>query len=327
MRHRAQVGVAQDARSPAPESPARWSPEQTVKSRRCPTVVPATGPQLLVASDLSDRSERAVDRAVLLAATLGKSLTVLHVIDEHLPSALIALLLSESSSLLQAQVHIGRRTAPPHVTVQVSLGNVEEAILDIARAIDAPLVIFGTHRRTEESGTFRNSVPDRVLRHCKQSVLVVRRKALAPYEHILVATDLSSPSRVALRAALRLFPNARFMVTYADNVSTKDFLANPVNREESEKNVKGNVTRMLEEEITSLKQEVPDAQPCWSVSAIEGTPVPVILRQVAAIAPDLVVVGTHGHTGFRRFIIGSQAEELIGTLPCDVLAVHPESRV
>ena len=36
-----------------------------------------------------------------------------------------------------------------------------------------------------------------------------------------------------------------------------------------------------------------------------------------------VALGTHGITGVRRAVIGSTAERLIETMPCDVLAVRP----
>jgi universal stress protein E len=46
-------------------------------------------------------------------------------------------------------------------------------------------------------------------------------------------------------------------------------------------------------------------------------------RLVEVSACDLVVVGTHGRTGFRRALIGSVAERLVGLVKCDVLAVRP----
>jgi nucleotide-binding universal stress UspA family protein len=39
---------------------------------------------------------------------------------------------------------------------------------------------------------------------------------------------------------------------------------------------------------------------------------------------DLVVAGTHGRTGFRRFLLGSAAEEICRAATCPVLTVGPE---
>lgn len=58
------------------------------------------------------------------------------------------------------------------------------------------------------------------------------------------------------------------------------------------------------------------------VKALEfGVPINVIKHHVADSQPQLVVVGTHGRTGFLRAVLGSVAERLLRILPCDVLIV------
>lgn len=52
-----------------------------------------------------------------------------------------------------------------------------------------------------------------------------------------------------------------------------------------------------------------------------GVPHDVLSDYVERHGIDLMIVGTHGRTGVRRALLGSVAERLIGTLPCDVLAV------
>ncbi len=48
---------------------------------------------------------------------------------------------------------------------------------------------------------------------------------------------------------------------------------------------------------------------------------------IAQLASDLdanlIVVGTHGHRGARRFLLGSVAETTVRLAPCDVLVVRP----
>ena len=50
----------------------------------------------------------------------------------------------------------------------------------------------------------------------------------------------------------------------------------------------------------------------------------IIVQLAADISADLVVVGTHGHTGFDRFLFGSVAEKVVRTAPCPVLTVRPK---
>ena len=49
--------------------------------------------------------------------------------------------------------------------------------------------------------------------------------------------------------------------------------------------------------------------------------VTAILRVQAEHYCDLIVLGTHGTTGFRHWLAGSVAEEVIRRAPCPVLVV------
>jgi nucleotide-binding universal stress UspA family protein len=61
---------------------------------------------------------------------------------------------------------------------------------------------------------------------------------------------------------------------------------------------------------------------------VEGDAATEILKQAAAKAADLVVMGTHGRRGFDRFILGSVANRVVHHARCPVLTVPrpPEGR-
>jgi nucleotide-binding universal stress UspA family protein len=52
-----------------------------------------------------------------------------------------------------------------------------------------------------------------------------------------------------------------------------------------------------------------------------GEPCAAILAVIERDRPDLVVVGTHGRTGFRHFLMGSVAEKVVRFAPVPVLCV------
>jgi len=55
-----------------------------------------------------------------------------------------------------------------------------------------------------------------------------------------------------------------------------------------------------------------------------GKPFEEILRFALDARNDLIVMGTHGNTGFKHLFMGSQAERVVRRAPCDVLTVKPD---
>lgn len=51
-----------------------------------------------------------------------------------------------------------------------------------------------------------------------------------------------------------------------------------------------------------------------------------LLQIIGQRRVDLVVAGTHGRAGFRKFLLGSVVEEIIRVAPCPVLIVGPSTR-
>jgi universal stress protein A len=77
----------------------------------------------------------------------------------------------------------------------------------------------------------------------------------------------------------------------------------------------------LDAMAAAIRQEVP------VVSAFSRPGVPparTIVRFAEEQGADLIVMGTHGWTGFRHLILGSTAENVVRTAKCPVLTVRSE---
>jgi len=55
----------------------------------------------------------------------------------------------------------------------------------------------------------------------------------------------------------------------------------------------------------------------------EEDPVTAILRTAADLGCDLIVLGSHGLSGWKRLLVGSIAEEVVRKAACPVLVVKP----
>jgi nucleotide-binding universal stress UspA family protein len=57
-------------------------------------------------------------------------------------------------------------------------------------------------------------------------------------------------------------------------------------------------------------------------SIIEGKAAAVIVETARKVSADLIVIGTHGQTGFSHVFLGSVAERVVRTAGCPVLTVR-----
>ncbi len=76
----------------------------------------------------------------------------------------------------------------------------------------------------------------------------------------------------------------------------------------------------------AVQEQLRRVRPTGSTPAVEhilgkGGVVAGILRTARECRCDLIVMGTHGHTGARRLLMGSVAEQVVRKAPCPVLTV------
>ena len=140
---------------------------------------------------------------------------------------------------------------------------------------------------------------------------------------ILVPTDFSDASTYALRFAARLADRtgARIRLVYADYfVPPIDFAASAaveyaLTSNEAEDEAKKLLIRTAEE---NLPATVP-----FDTRVVVESPVAAILDEARHCGADLVVMGTHGRTGFRRLVVGSVTESVTRAINVPVITVSP----
>ena len=55
---------------------------------------------------------------------------------------------------------------------------------------------------------------------------------------------------------------------------------------------------------------------------LEGMPAQSIVDHADEVDADMIVMGTHGRSGFKRFLLGSTTERVVRTATTPVLTVH-----
>ncbi|MEO6401157.1 MAG: universal stress protein [Vicinamibacteria bacterium] len=142
-------------------------------------------------------------------------------------------------------------------------------------------------------------------------------------ERILYPTDFSPFSVQALRHALafaKLF-QARLKVVH---VIPEVFLRGESVYASASWLLTPEIRQNVEEEMRRFLQPARDARIDHETEIRSGDPWKEVLLSAEEMPADLVVLGTHGHGGLDRFVLGSVAEKLIRRLPCPVMSVSQE---
>lgn len=155
---------------------------------------------------------------------------------------------------------------------------------------------------------------------------IAERNDYIGYRHVLVASDFSKYSDVAITKAIELATpfNAKLTLFHAAEILTSDMyptigeLAVPVivdNPEYEKKHLK-RVESQLREQLKKLDY----LEGLIELKVISGHPVDSIIEFSRNNNVDLIVMGSHGRRGLAR-LVGSSANGVINHAPCDVLTV------
>jgi nucleotide-binding universal stress UspA family protein len=281
---------------------------------------------VLVPTDGSDCANAAIRYAEDLAARYDATVHVLSVVDsrvlenaphyesvkeeqvelvEELAEDVVADLLDTGCDVEHAV-----RTAVPHT-----------AILRYVREQDIDVVAMGTHGRTGVDRYLLGSVTEKIVRLADVPVLTVPTSdtdgVTCPYEDVLVPTDGSDGATAAVEPAVDVAGryDARLHALSVVDTTAMGFDVRSAAIVES-----------LEEAARTAVNQVESAARAASVSAVEtaivqDTPVPAIRSYVDEHDVDLVLMGTRGHTGLERYLLGSVTEKTVRTSSVPVLTV------
>ena len=273
--------------------------------------------RLLVATDLSPRSDLALTRAWRLTQQHGAELRVCHVVDDALPAHLADAQKVAAETILQERIRALAGEGSSSVSAAVVAGKPFAEILREAIAWPAEMIVLGVHRGGAD-GMFRGSTAERVIREGHHPVLVVRRAAAADYRQAVVGVDFSVHALWAARTGFRLAPQANFHLVHSYVAPTAAFFASYVRGQARDLHVQ-EMNRMIEDELAAFLARLGDRLPAHKRFVVEGSASEVLLDLAGDVQADLLVAGTHGRTGIAHALLGSVAEDLLLQAHCDVL--------
>ncbi|RKG38769.1 universal stress protein [Acinetobacter rongchengensis] len=144
------------------------------------------------------------------------------------------------------------------------------------------------------------------------------------YKHILLAIDDSPISYAAIAHAEKLAIALNCKVTVTSVIAVDPFKGVDFYK------VAPAVTQYLMEAEQNVQNRLKDVQETLihhGVSVVETKivrelpPATGILEAADELNADLIVMGSHGRTGFKKFFLGSVAQEVLSISPLPVLII------
>jgi len=283
--------------------------------------------RILFPTDGSDPASAVLDHAIALALAHDAELYVLNVADTtrdsvtRIQGEVVDALVRDGERIVEAAAETARERGVS-TDAEVQQGRPARTILEYAATRDIDLVVMPTHGRRGVSRLLLGSTTERVVRQSDVPVLTARPEEATltyPYETVLVPTDGSETADQALtlgadlaaadQAALHLF-----------SLVEVDTLGFDVRSDIKLDPVKAHVQTILDDGAALAR----DAGVERVTTAMDyGMSIhKAVLRYTREHDVDLVVIGTHGRTGFDRYMLGSVAEAVIRSSPVPVLVVR-----
>ena len=283
--------------------------------------------KILLAMDTSPASTAALDEIVARQWPAGSSFEVLSVGEpSHLWTT--SEVPQEAARRAEEVVQSGAaqlRSKGHEVAGTVLSGDPKAVILDQARSWGADFIVVGSHGGSAITRLILGNVAANVLRYAPCSVEIVRGRLNLGRTRVLLATDGSASSERAARSiAERPWPaSTAFRVLSAVELilpPTRALMEPPFVDSAFIESARGEAMQRSQDAIARAMETLAatGGDLSESISVLLDTPRAIILEEANRWGADLIVLGSHGHSGVERFLLGSVSEGVALHATCSV---------
>lgn len=284
---------------------------------------------ILIGTSLTDDSDAIVRTGVAFARKTGAPAWLLHAYTPYFPISSPSGIVMDPvwaaeqekalRNLIDEQARRTGLSALPGFSadrVRLVAGAPHQEIAALAGEIGAGYIVVGA----SETEGLLGSTADRVIRKAACPVLAIRSETTFPPRRVEIAVDFSEISANALRQGLRLLERLGAPVTETEAL----MVLAPYETAGSLHFTRDQVQRFAVEELSRfLASNASPAMRPKLARVLTGSPRETILATLQDRQADLVVLGTHGRSGFERLMLGSVAAGVLHSATCNLLIVPP----
>jgi nucleotide-binding universal stress UspA family protein len=143
------------------------------------------------------------------------------------------------------------------------------------------------------------------------------------YQKILVAIDDSEISANVIQQAAQLAKALNSQITLVQVMTLDPYLADAYLRMGQSNELIERVRSYVQENLTKAQKQFEELGQTVATQVVEGFSVhEEIIKAAQNLEVDLIIMGSHGRTGFKKFILGSVAQKVLGESHIPVLVVR-----
>jgi nucleotide-binding universal stress UspA family protein len=282
--------------------------------------------KILVATDFSEVSDRALDYAIALARRYDARIYLAHVItpdpfqfaEPQLAQATYEKVRQAAEEGITDILISGKLRGIPH-EVLMEEGNVWPTLAELIARHEIDLVVTGTHGRGKVQKLLIGSIAEEIFRQADCAVLTVgpavpnEQKKEVELNHILFATDFGPGAEKAAAHAFSLAQEHNAALTLLHVIESATAYT-----EES-------LARQREINLVHLRKLMPEGSENWckpEFRALFGAAVEEILNAVQETKADLLVMGAKARNTLAGHAPMTVAYNIVSKATCPVLTVR-----
>ena len=265
---------------------------------------------IMVAHDLSDNAKVALQRGAQLAQQHQARLSVLYVLENHLPMPVIEKHMLTADALINQQLS---DCAVHDAQVLIKMGRPAQVIVAAQQAHSVDFLVMGDHHQ-DSPEYFSGTTLERVLQRSAVPVLLAIEPEMQAYQRALVPLDFSLCACHALHHVYKvLSANAHIHALHVLEVAE-------VHGRDDESEMSWQAS-LFDQLVMDERAKLPVEGPSISHELRQVELHNCLAQVIGEQQPQVLAIGKHGRGVLADALLGSLAQYFLEHPPCDVLVV------
>jgi nucleotide-binding universal stress UspA family protein len=272
---------------------------------------------ILIPYDFSETADLSLEHAIFMAKLMQADITLLHIVETVSFTSAISHALSgfekkietatnEKLELLAKEIHMKSGIS---LKVRTEVGRIYKKICQVAREIDADIIVMGTHGSSGYQKFSVGTNTSRVVQEAPCPVISVQTHAKGVgVKRMVLPIDESHESR----------QKVPFAVALAKCYDSHIFIVGLVNFSGTD------LVRKFKIKVEQVEEYIASHELSYETRFVEGTDLATMTMKAAEdINADLLVIMTEQQPSITGFLLGTYATKVVNGSKVPVLSIHP----